>query len=109
MNELERELIELRKELATYKATGKAILLQNQPNPFTKSTVIYYEVHDEAARKASIQITTQKGEVIANYPVAALPAGQLVLDANTLAAGTYIYTLFVDGVEMDSRRMTLSE
>lgn len=85
-----------------------ATLSQNHPNPFRSSTeincfipetssVAYICVYDlNGNQKLKLDIK-ERGEVV------------VTIEGNRLNAGMYIYTLIVDGAEVDSKRMILTD
>ncbi len=82
-------------------------LLQNTPNPFDEATMISVHVH--GAKKYSdayVRITSLDGKQIARLPIV-LKAGmnEVVYRHGYGAAGTFIYSLVVDGKVVESRRM----
>ncbi len=100
--QLKSELEELKQLVNQYikptavASRSKATLGQNYPNPFTKSTVISFSIPKES-NSANIVVTqTGSGRIIKTSPVS-IGTSQLTLDAASLAAGAYAYTLYVDG------------
>ena len=84
-----------------------ASLLQNAPNPFSQNTVISCYV-PSSAKQAQLIINNADGRILKSY---SLVKGRntITINANTLAAGEYMYSLLIDGKEIDSRRMTLTK
>jgi hypothetical protein len=87
--------------------TGLATLSQNVPNPFTGKTNIAYYV-SETAQQAHIKIANATGVSLFLAEVR-LGNGVLEVDATQLAAGTYSYTLMVDGKVMDTKLMVIQK
>jgi trimeric autotransporter adhesin len=85
--------------------TGLATLSQNVPNPFTGNTSIAYYV-PETAQQAHIKIANATGVALFMAEVR-LGNGVLEVDATQLAAGTYSYTLLVDGKVVDTKLMVI--
>ena len=83
----------------------QATLSQNRPNPFTGSTSIRYFV-PETAEQAIIKIADAAGVSLFMADVK-LGNGVLEVDATQLAAGTYSYTLLVDGKVVDTKLMVI--
>jgi trimeric autotransporter adhesin len=126
--QLQQENAELRKELnelkdivgqllngQSNKGTGAdrtivhrsgAYLEQNQPNPFDGKTVLGYYIPD-GTTGARIVITSINGQVLKSIPITGKGKGQVTLPANTLAKGSYIYTLWANGEKVDSKKMML--
>ncbi len=81
-------------------------LAQNQPNPFHQSTTFRYTV----PANASAQILIYDGLSGALLKTVPAPAtGQVELSSSNLPAGTYIYSLVVNGKQVDSKKMVLSK
>lgn len=84
-------------------------LLPNRPNPFDEQTTIGVKVDSPVAfQEAFILITDLQGRHVKQIPLT------LEADINEVnfhhgfhASGTYIYSLVVDGVTVDSRRMVM--
>ncbi|HEX5154295.1 MAG TPA: T9SS type A sorting domain-containing protein [Parafilimonas sp.] len=79
---------------------------QNTPNPFRGNTVIHYYL-PKAAGNAVININNIKGKLIKSISLNAKGNGQLTLEANELSAGSYTYTLIVNGKIIDSKKMII--
>ena len=82
------------------------VLSQNAPNPFTKQTEIKYFVANDA-KNASICIFDMHGKMVEKISVA---PGQnsVMIQGSTLKAGMYLYSLLIDGQEVDTKRMILT-
>ncbi len=80
-------------------------LEQNAPNPFSSATTIRYNIPH--AGKAKILITNTAGSTIKTFNFIAKGNGSVTVHANELAAGTYYYSLIVDGKKTDSKKMIL--
>ena len=83
-------------------------LLQNKPNPSDEATMISVVVNGPVDYKeAYIKITDLTGKEIKREKVA-LNEGvnELMYYHGYHATGSFIYTLIIDGVAMDSKRMT---
>lgn len=88
-------------------ATGN-LLKQNTPNPFDQSTIISYQVAAQA-QQVSILITNLQGMEVQHFSGLPTGQGQVEVAAGTLATGTYVYTLVVDGHPVASRKMILTK
>jgi len=86
---------------------GDVYLSQNQPNPFRQNTLISYFVPDHV-EGAQIQITNVEGQVLKSIPISQKGAGELNIQANAYPAGTYYYTLILDGAVFKTKKMILS-
>ena len=82
----------------------KAYLLQNIPNPFENTTSIGYFVPYTNA-KAHIVISTMAGQIVHNMELLNLGVGAVSIDNSRMASAIYLYTLYVDGKRIDSKRM----
>ena len=82
------------------------ILFPNTPNPFNNQTEIKYNL-PENAENAVINVYSLNGNLLLTKPITQLGNGCVTISGNELEAGTYIYTLSVNGVEVDSKRMVL--
>jgi photosystem II stability/assembly factor-like uncharacterized protein len=82
-------------------------LEQNYPNPFNPSTTIPFTL--SRAGHVEITITDELGRDLMTTERRFLGQGDHyeILDASRLTSGTYTYTLRVDGIRIDSKRMTL--
>jgi len=86
--------------------TETAVLYQNAPNPFTELTVIRYSL-PESAKNAEIYIFNMQGSVIKK--ILATRSGMVEIKGSDLQAGMYLYSLIVDGREVDTKRMILTK
>jgi hypothetical protein len=83
---------------------GDVSLEQNHPNPFNQATTIRYRV--PAGVTAEILIRdVATGVLVKQLPASA--RGQVQLNANELRAGTYVYSLLVNGQVVASETMIL--
>ena len=80
-----------------------ASLEQNNPNPFAKNTIIRYSIPQGS--KAQINIYDQAGKLVKTLNANA--GGQSQVSGYDLAAGTYTYTLMVDGKITSSKQMLI--
>jgi hypothetical protein len=87
---------------------SSAYLNQNLPNPFGQSTVIGYNLPENAG-PAKMIVTDMNGTVIKSLTISAKGKGNLTLGRNALAAGEYIYSLWIDGRQVDSKRMIITK
>jgi hypothetical protein len=82
-------------------------LEQNIPNPFHENTTIKYYLPC-GTRTASIAISDLNGVQLKNFDLSGGKGfGQVLISGGAFAAGTYIYTLTVDGKTIESKRMVL--
>ncbi|MEO0584744.1 MAG: tail fiber domain-containing protein, partial [Bacteroidota bacterium] len=118
IQELQQEVATLKSQLADTKeyqgdAIGlnipgeKAILFQNEPNPFAESTTIRYQLPDQFER-ATLYIFDMQGKQVKAYE-GLNERGEVEILGSSLDAGMYLYSLIVDGQEMDTKRMILTK
>lgn len=81
-------------------------LYQNVPNPFENNTRIAYFL-PQGTENAELQVRDLRGNLVLSY---ALQAGNGSVDVpgSTLAAGTYLYSMVVNGESLATRRMILT-
>jgi outer membrane murein-binding lipoprotein Lpp len=82
------------------------MLLQNRPNPYSNETVIPYYLPKDF-KEASMLITDINGQLIKRVSLQKSGKGELTLRTGSLGAGKYIYTLVVDGKQVESRKMVV--
>jgi hypothetical protein len=82
----------------------KIVLDQNSPNPFKDQTTITYEIKTDFSN-AMIIFTDIEGQVIKEVPIIEKGKGQLNVYGSDLSSGIYIYTIVVDGVTIDTKKM----
>lgn len=85
--------------------TNGATLEQNQPNPFNQNTTIRY--HLPTGTTGQVIIYDNAGRALKTMQ--ATQNGQVQINAYDLKAGTYTYTLMVNGKLVDSKKMVVSQ
>jgi hypothetical protein len=80
---------------------------QNFPNPFSGNTTISYSLSKQYA-SAEIAITNSNGNVIKQIRLSG-NNGSIRFDASSLPAGSYRYSLIVDGRLIDTKQMILAK
>jgi len=85
----------------------RAVLYQNAPNPFSERTVIKFDLPDNAA-SAFIYIFNMQGALIKQLPLNRQQSS-VTINGSELTAGMYLYSLIVDGKEIDTKRMILTK
>ncbi len=85
-----------------------ATLHQNTPNPFTEATTISYVIPLEV-QQASIYIYNMLGEQLGKYDISVFGDGNVTISANELYAGTFLYSLVVDGKLIDTKQMIITQ
>ncbi|MBG9377664.1 tail fiber domain-containing protein [Panacibacter sp. DH6] len=86
---------------------SNAALEQNVPNPLRSTTSIRYNIPADAVN-ASLLITDMGGKNIRQISLKT-GAGVVNIDATALNAGTYNYTLIVDGRNIETKRMIVAK
>ena len=88
-------------------ADDSAMLMQNSPNPFNQATEIGYRL-PEGTATAMIMVCDMNGKMLQTYPLAVnATAGTLTIQAGSYAPGMYLYTLLVDGSQIDTKQMII--
>jgi hypothetical protein len=77
-------------------------LFQNYPNPFKEQTVIKFNPTDKS-NSAEIYIFDLSGKLLYRY--LADDSGYVVIDASIYSPGIYIYSLVIDGKQVEQRKM----
>lgn len=88
------------------KPSNQFYLKQNQPNPFSTTTTIEYSI-PEKANESKIIFTDLNGSVIKTVVVNG--TGQLEITTPDLPAGTYTYSLVIDGKVVSTNKMILTK
>lgn len=88
--------------------SDQAVLAQNVPNPYTNTTIIRYTLPQQFTN-AIVSITDKSGKVIKQVNVSGSGKGQVTIDAYALSAGTYQYSLIMEGKVIATRQMVLSK
>lgn len=83
-----------------------ASIAQNTPNPFKGITIVNYYLPQNSTA-ATIRINDMNGKLLKSYSVTAKGNGQLLIKASELSAGTYQYSLIVNGNIVDSKKMNV--
>lgn len=88
-------------------ASSANILYQNTPNPFKEQTTIRFSLADDA-RDASICIFDMTGKMLKKLPIS---SGETSVTVNgwELGEGMFLYTLLVNGREIDTKRMIITK
>ena len=84
-----------------------ASLGQIMPNPFTSSATISYSL-PQSFRSAKIVITAMSGQELRKFPISGAEAGSITITAGSLSSGIYYYSLYVDDMLVDTKKMIVS-
>jgi len=86
---------------------SEATLYQNTPNPFSSQTQIHFTLPDDA-KSAYIYIFDMTGKMQKQIAVNS-SMESVTINGYELSAGIYLYSLVVNGQEVDTKRMILSK
>jgi hypothetical protein len=94
----------MKQSLSTLK-TGE--LLQNVPNPFKGTTEIWFKLTEESI--ATLTIYDYTGKEVSVINAGSLKSGNHSVEFNSanLPSGIYFYSLEVNGIKTDTKKMTL--
>ena len=88
--------------------TDKPILFQNKPNPFNEDTEIKFYL-PATINDARIYLYNMQGNQIKSMFINQRDQGNEIIHGSELQPGMYMYTLIVDGLEVDTKRMILTD
>ena len=96
------------KDLAAEGNSEVLMLEQNNPNPFNEKTTIncFIPAYSIDAR---ILVFDMQGTLVKTTVLSGRNQTEITFSGAELKAGMYIYSLVVDGKEIDSKRMILTE
>ena len=82
------------------------VLYQNTPNPFKEQTTIRFSLADDV-RDATIWIFDLSGKMLKKLPIS---SGETSVKVNSweLGEGMFLYTLMVNGQEIDTKKMIIT-
>jgi len=109
LDAIERALNVSSNQSATAISLADAYLGKAVPNPTNRQTVIDYYIPQQTAGKAVMNISNMNGRVVKSISLTALGKGQITLDAAQLTAGTYNYSLIVNGQLVDAKKLVLTK
>ena len=95
-------------ELGTPQNEDIPYLEQNAPNPFYDETIIKYYL-PKKFDSATMRFTDWQGRNLKTIQLQDAGHGTISISAKELAAGTYAYTLVVDGQLVDTKKMILTK
>lgn len=87
-------------------SNDRNLLYKNTPNPFKESTVIRFHLA-EGVKDAAICIFDMSGKMLKKMPVSS-GMESVSLSGGEFQEGMFLYSLIVNGQEIDTRRMVLS-
>lgn len=108
VQELEERVRQLEAMLASKNEGMWSIpyLEQNSPNPGTVSTTIRYYIPADAGQ-ASLVIINNKGQQLKKISLQSKGWGSILIDTKSFPAGTYTYSLFLNGSRVNSKTMVI--
>jgi trimeric autotransporter adhesin len=80
---------------------------QNNPNPFTLETTVTYNLPKEI-NSAYMAVYDLSGKQITTFPIDQKGEGSMIINAEKLAPGIYIYSIIGDNKVLDSKRMVVA-
>lgn len=113
MNELQKQLDEVKSMIVTFKNASLpnantppafAGLDQNVPNPFSYQTTIGYKL-PQTFTTAQIRITDNGGKLLRQLSLSGAGKGTVQVDTTPLPSGIYHYSLVIDGKVTCSKQM----
>ena len=87
------------------KSTNMNYLYQNTPNPFKEQTVIPFRLAGDV-KSAAICLYDMTGKQIKRIPITK-DMESVTIENHELGVGMFLYSLIVDGQEIDTKRMIL--
>ncbi len=87
--------------------TKGSFLFQNEPNPFSLETRIRFNI-DSNASEAVIYLFSIQGNLLKEFRISDKNQREIIIHGDEFNAGIYLYTLWVDGKEVASKRMILT-
>ncbi len=93
--------------VSVQKKQTENLLFQNNPNPFNSSTEIKFYV-TEKSQNASILIFDMNGKEVKKFKIIQKGNNSITISTNELPTGMYFYTLFIDGKDIDTKKMILT-
>ncbi len=86
--------------------SDQPLLEQNHPNPSADLTTISYRI-PKGTQEALLRFTTAKGQIVRQFELTERGYGQIQVHTNTLSKGTYFYSLVINGITVQTRKMAL--
>ncbi|HKK41281.1 MAG TPA: tail fiber domain-containing protein [Bacteroidales bacterium] len=108
LSEAKKESVNFTTEDNPVTVIKDASLFQNIPNPFDENTIIKYSIPDNASN-AMINVYDLQGSQVKSYNIQNAGDGEVLIPASELKPGLFVYNLIVDGTEVSSKRMILTD
>jgi hypothetical protein len=81
-------------------------LEQNEPNPFSQTTIIRYYI-PESAQRTNIVVKNMEGKTVGDFNITEKGHGSIQVNSGLLSAGSFYYSLIIDGIEVETKKMIL--
>ena len=117
INELSEEIADLKQSGAKAASRGTTDiedsftsqnkLYQNTPNPFKEQTIIRFSLADDV-KDAAICIFDMTGKTIKRLPISS-GMESVSVGGYELGEGMFLYSLIVNGQEIDTKKMVISK
>ena len=117
INELSAEVADLKQSGAKFASRGTTDiedsftsqnkLYQNTPNPFKEQTIIRFSLADDV-KDAAICIFDMTGKTIKKLPISS-GMESVSVGGYELGEGMFLYSLIVNGQEIDTKKMVISK
>ena len=117
INELSEEIADLKQSGAKAASRGTTDiedsftsqnkLYQNTPNPFKEQTIIRFSLADDV-KDAAICIFDMTGKTIKRLPISS-GMESVSIGGYELGEGMFLYSLIVNGQEIDTKKMVISK
>lgn len=89
-------------------ANAEALLYQNTPNPFSRETQIKCFIPANAM-VSDVFIYDMQGKQLMKIQINGKGEETITIQSSELIAGMYMYTLIIDGKEIDTKKMILTD
>jgi hypothetical protein len=76
--------------------------------PYSQTTIIPYFINNEVD-KAVLRIYDINGQTKLQIPITNRGKNELILQANTMEAGIYVYSLYCNNIQVDTKIMILTQ
>jgi hypothetical protein len=107
VEELQSQVSKMKEGLVRIATPQESRLFQNAPNPVSNTTTIKY-VLPGTAQNAFLDIIDVSGKRIKRFNLAGKTNQSVEISNGELPAGTYFYSLTVDGRKIDTKKMILN-
>ena len=93
--------------VSAFDLVDNAILYQNSPNPFNNDSEIKMQI-PETIITAELYVYDLNGAQLKSYAIQERGNSSVTIHGSELNPGMYLYTLIVDGHEVDTKRLILT-